>query len=146
MAILSLFLGLSGCKKTPEYTPEDIREIHISCGHMDYTYAYSFSLKKADESWLFSADCSINREGPHIELEDCPVAQEEAEEIIEIIREQDIIESVRRFKKPNFKWHALDETTYYTSFLFADGKVISSAVFGSRDMEELFFCLAAKYA
>lgn len=145
MVIISLMAGLFGCKETPEYTIDDIQAISISCGHSNDSCAYSFQLREADIGWLFSAECFTDREYQRVELEDCPVTAEEANELLRIIREQDVISAVREYKEPKEEWFALDETTYDTSIRFTDGKSIRAATLVNKDIELFFYCLAGKY-
>ena len=92
VALLSVLCGLLGCGKAPNYTVEDIRSVSISCGHMDYSHSYAFSLRKAESGWLRDADYAADTEHPHTEYEACPVAEEDVQELLHIVREQEVIE------------------------------------------------------
>ncbi|MGN1457522.1 MAG: hypothetical protein ACI4XP_06165 [Acutalibacteraceae bacterium] len=147
MAILSAIAGIFGCNKEPEYTVGDIQSFSISCNHMDFSFAYSFYIKKSEGGWLFSTECFTDGKSQHTEFENCPVTNEEVEELLTIIREKDVIDSLRRYKEPKLKFHALDETTYYSSVSFADGKSIGAAtVVSGNEIESYFYRLAEKYA
>ena len=63
-----------------------------------------------------------------------------------IVQEQDIIDGLRRWKKPRIKVQVADETSYYTSLLFADGTQLGAAVHISDDLATGFYRLAGKYA
>ena len=56
------------------------------------------------------------------------------------------IEKRRRYKKPMCKVQVLDETTYYSSVLFADGAQMAAGTCVSGDLESCFYRLAEKYA
>ena len=146
VALLSVLCGLLGCGKAPNYTVEDIRSVSISCGHMDYSHSYAFSLRKAESGWLLDADYAADTEHPHTEYEACPVAEEDVRELLHIVREQEVIEKLRQYKKPMCKVQVLDETTYYSSVLFADGAQMAAGTCVSGDLESCFYRLAEKYA
>ena len=146
VALLSVLCGLLGCGKAPNYTVEDIRSVSISCGHMDYSHSYTFSLRKAERGWLLDADYAAGTADPHPEYEACPVAEEDVRELLHIVREQEVIEKLRRYKKPMCKVQVLDETTYDTSVLFADGAQMAAGTCVSGDLESCFYRLAEKYA
>lgn len=145
MSILSVLAGLFGCAKAPDHTADDIASLSISCGHMNYYHTYSFTLAKSEEAWLLSAGCFTDEEHPRVEFENLPVTAEDADRLLAIVREQDLIDSLRRYKAPKLKWHLLDETTYYASIRFADGATVGGAVLISKEMESCFYRLAEKY-
>lgn len=147
MSILSAIVGIFGCNKAPEHTANDIRSFSISCNHMDFSFAYFFDIKKSEDGWLFSTECFTDGKSQHTEFENCPVTNEEVENLLDIIREKDVIDSLRRYKEPKLKFHALDETTYYSSIGFADGESIGAkTIVSGDDIESYFYRLAEKYA
>ena len=146
MALLAALGGLFGCGKAPEYTIEDIRSVSVSCGHMDYSHSYAFYLRKADGDWLLDADYATDTEQPHTAFEECPVTEEDAQELSITVQEQDVIGRLRRYKKPKIKAQVADETTYYTSVLFADGTQLGAAAHISDGLVNSFYRLAEKYA
>lgn len=145
-AILSVICCIFGCDRLPEYTVDDIRSISISCGHMDYSRSYSFYLRKDENRWLLDADFSRDTEQARVEYENCPVAEEDVKELLAMVQKQNVTEKLRRFKKPKIKVFVSDETSYYTSILFADGESFGAAALISQDMEAFFYRLAEKYA
>lgn len=146
MALLAALSGLFGCGKAPEYTMEDIRSVSVSCGHMDYSHSYSFYLRKSENDWLLDADYATDTEQSHSQFEACPVTEEDAKELLSIVQEQDVIGKLRRYKKPKIKVQVADETSYYTSLLFADGTQLGAAAHISDDLATGFYRLAGKYA
>lgn len=147
MSILSAIVGIFGCNKAPEHTADDIRSFSISCNHMDFSFSYFFDIKKSEDGWLFSAECFTDGKSQHTESENCPVTNEEVEELLNIIHEKDVIDSLRRYKEPKVKFHVLDETTYHSTIGFADGKSIGAAtVVSGNEIESYFYRLAEKYA
>ena len=146
MALLSVFGGLFGCSKTPEYTTEDIQSVSVSCGHMDYSHSYAFYLRKSDGGWLLDADYATDTEQPHTAFEECSVTEEDAQELLAVVQEQDVIGKLRRYKKPKIKVQVADETTYYTSVLFTDGEQLGAATHISDGLVNGFYRLSGKYA
>ena len=55
------------------------------------------------------------------------------------------IEKLRRYKKPMCKVQVPDETTHYSSVLFADGAQMAAGTCVSGDLESCFYRLAEKY-
>lgn len=145
VALLSLLAGLFGCNKASKYTVDDIRSVSISCGHMVYSHSYSFYLRKDENKWLLDAEFATDTEHPRVEYEECPVTEEDVKELLNIVREQEVIEKLRHYKKPKIKVQVLDETTYYTSILFADKERLDAATLVSKDIEVYFYRLAEKY-
>lgn len=146
MTLISAFCGLFGCGKAPVYTIEDIRSVSVSCGHMDYSHSYSFYLRKTESGWLLDADYATDTVQQRTAFETCAVADEEAKELLAVVQATDVIGKLRRYKKPKLKVQAADETTYYTSILFADGEQLSAATHTGDDLMNAFIRLAGKHA
>ena len=146
MALLSALGCLFGCSKAPTYTAEDIRSVSVSCGHMDYSHSYSFYLRKSETGWLLDADYAVDTEQLRTEYEARPVTEEDAQELLTVVQEQDVIGKLRRYRKPKIKVQVADETTYYTSILFADGEQLAAATHISDDLVTCFYRLAEKYS
>lgn len=146
MTLLSALGSLFGCSKAPEYTIEDIRSVSVTCGHMDYSHSYSFYLRRSDVGWLLDAEYSVDTEQPRTAFEACSVAEEDAKSLLTVVREQDVIGKLRRYKKPKIKVQVADETAYYTSVLFTDGEQLGAAAHISDGLVNGFFRLAEKYA
>lgn len=144
--ILSYFCSLTGCGKPTEYTVDDIRSVSVSCGHMNYSYSYSFYLRKSENEWLLDAEYATDAENPRVEYEKCPVAENDVKELLDIVRDQDLIKKLYRSKKTKLKVHISDETMYYTSVLFSDGEIMGASAYISQDLETCFRSLAEKYA
>ena len=66
--MLSLPVGLFGCKAKKTYTAADVSIISFSCSSMNYSDSYAFSLEKADDEWLFDAGYSYDYENPRVEF------------------------------------------------------------------------------
>lgn len=146
VVVLSVFCGLFGCGKAPACTARDIQSVSISCGHMDHSFSYAFYLRQGENGWLLDADFAADIGQPHTEYEACPIAEEDASELLDIVVEQDVAGKLRRYKKPRLTAGALDETTYYTSILFAEGEQLGAAIRANQDLEDCFYRIAAQYA
>lgn len=151
LSFLSVLCGLFGCGSAPKYSAEDITAISITCGHMDYSHSYSFYLRSEDlqtdgQNWLLDADFAVDSESPHTEYERCSVAAADVRELLNIVREQELIEKLRRWKEPKLKLSVSDETTFYSSILFADGTQLGAPISLSDDVTEYFYRIAKKYA
>lgn len=142
----SFFHRLFGGSREQEYLTGDIRSVSISCGHMSYSHSYSFYLRKEESGWLLDADFAPDEEKPHTEFELRPVTDEDADALLDMIRDKDILSKLKRYKKPKLKAFALDETAYCTSILFKDGKRLTASAHISSELELSFYHLAAKYA
>ena len=145
MAALSLFCGLFGCKKKTEYAAEDIVSVSTSCGHMDYSHAYSFYIVKKGEQWLFSADCSENTESDRIQLEDCLVTNKEAKKLISLVEAQNEAQILKSYKEPRLRAFVLDETQYYSMICFSNGETLTAKRKMSDETVEFFYRLSKKY-
>lgn len=141
-AILTFISGSLGCGKVPEYTADDIQSVSVSCGHMDYSFSYSFYLRKNENEWLLDAEFSKDAEQPRIKYEERQIAEEDVKELLDIAADRKVIEKIRRYKKPKINVMVSDETTYFTSILFADGERLGAAALISKEMEDCFYRLA----
>lgn len=146
LAVLSFLTGMLGCGKTPNCSENDIVSVSSTCGHMDYSFSYSFYAIKKGENWLFSASCAVDTESPRTEFEDCPITSEDAQKLLRIIMAQNDTESLKSYKEPLLRVRVSDETTYYSSIAFSDGENISAPKKLSDDAVEYFYQLAKKYS
>lgn len=147
VAVLLTFLcGVFGCGKTLSYTPEELVSISATCGHMDYSFSYSFFLRKEGDDWFFDADFATDSEHPHTVFEARPVSDEDVKELLSPTVWRELSEKMSRRERPNTKIRISDETSYYTSIRFSDGKTYGRASSVSRELEANFYRLAEKYA
>ena len=110
--------------------------------------SYSFYFAKVDDEWQFSASCFVeNEDEDRLELENQPITEEEAQELLRIVREQDLIESIRKYRKPYWRKfiQVLDETTYSTMLRFADGTEYHAEKSVGPEIEAFCYRLADKY-
>lgn len=145
-ALLPFVFSFFGTPEKTKYTADDIRSVSISCSHMDYSHSFAFYLRKEEDLWLLDADFAVDTENPHTAYEACPIAAEDARELLDIVTEQDIPEKLRRYKKPKMKVHVSDETLCYTSILFNDGEMLGAAKLVCEDLQSGFYRLAEKYS
>ena len=115
--------------------------IHRNC--MDYSSSCSFCLEKNEGVWLFSFDAEIDRSGGHTEAENQRIEEDAAEEILCIVKERQLVTRVKQYEvPPDDDIFALDETTYWTSFEFADGSSIDAPIDAGAELIDAFYSLA----
>ena len=115
--------------------------IHRNC--MDYSSSCSFCLEKNEGVWLFSFDAEIDRSGGHTEAENQRIEEDAAEEILRIEKERQLVTRVKQYEvPPDDDIFALDETTYWTSFEFADGSSIDAPIDAGAELIDAFYSLA----
>ena len=115
--------------------------IHRNC--MDYSSSCSFCLEKNEGVWLFSFDAEIDRSGGHTEAENQRIEEDAAEEILRIVKERQLVTRVKQYEvPPDDDIFALDETTYWTSFEFADGSSIDAPIDAGTELIDAFYSLA----
>ena len=115
--------------------------IHRNC--MDYSSSCSFCLEKNEGVWLFSFDAEIDRSGGHTEAENQRIEEDAAEEILRIVKERQLVTRVKQYEvPPDDDIFALDETTYWTSFEFADGSSIDAPIDAGAELIDAFSSLA----
>lgn len=115
--------------------------IHRNC--MDYSSSCSFCLEKNEGVWLFSFDAEIDRSGGHTEAENQRIEEDAAKEILRIVKERQLVTRVKQYEvPPDDDIFALDETTYWTSFEFADGSSIDAPIDAGAELIDAFYSLA----
>lgn len=144
LAIISMLASFFGCKSKPKYTAKDIEALSISCGHMDLSKNYSFSISLKDGKWLLYADC-VALDGETKIKTQTPIESEDAEKLLDEAEKSGFITCVQKYKKPLFKPEVADETVYSSLITFYDGNTISAPILGSREIENSFYSLAEKY-
>ena len=139
--------ALFGCGGSRKYTVDDIIAFHTSCYGMESNPVYAFALRKQDENWLFSASCWVkSREDYYTSFSSFPIPTEEAEEFLEILREED---EIRR--NPIRFFHIADEPMRSSRMTFTDGnsieketKLCGRAVDCLRDLADRYYEAAEK--
>ena len=98
-----------GCGGSGKYTVDDIIAFHTSCYGMESNPLYAFALRKQDENWLFSASCRVkSREDCYTSFGSFPIPTEEAEKFLEILREEDELGRLRKYRNPIRIFNAAD--------------------------------------
>lgn len=127
--------------KSAESVEATAVSIHRNC--MDYSSSCSFCLEKNEGVWLFSFDAEIDRSGGHTEAENQRIEEDAAEEILRIVKERQLVTRVKQYEvPPDDDIFALDETTYWTSFEFADGSSIDAPIDAGAELIDAFYSLA----
>ena len=117
--------ALFGCGGSRKYTVDDIISFHTSYYGMASNPVYAFVLRKQDENWLFSASCWVeSREDYYTSFSSFPIPTEEAEKFLEIIREEDEIRRLRKYRNPIRFFHIADEPMRSSGMTCTDGNSI----------------------
>lgn len=140
MFLFPVMLGLFGCSGGKKYTADEIVALHTAYHGMERNPVYSFALQKKDENWLFSASCSVrSRKDHYTSFSFFPISDDEAEELFEIIREEDEIERLRKYRNPIRIFSASDAPMRSSGVTFTDGNTIEKeAAFGAKVLDCLY--------
>lgn len=144
VALFSLFFGLVGCGEKTEYSGE-IVSVSTSCGHMDFSCSYSFYVVKKGERWLLSADCATDSESERIQLEDCPILEEDAKKLLSVLEASGEVSSLKGYREPKLKIFVSDETTYSSAVGFSNGETLFAKTKMSDEIVDYFYRLSKKY-
>lgn len=148
MAAISLICGLFGCQKAPQPAKHELSEItavSISCGNMDRSHSYSFWAHKEDNGWLLDAECFTHTFETETKLENRELSGEDAEELLEILEQNESIAYAENYKEPKkFSAEVADETSYCFCLNFSDGNQYVTYD-RQKDLETFFYRLAEKY-
>lgn len=117
--------------------------ISFSCSAMSYTDSYAYSLKKANNEWLFDANYSYDTENPRVEFENKKVSLQDTEAILDIVKEQDLISQAQKYKPPKINAFLLDGGGYYLYFRMNDGTEINAEIYND-DLAAALRTLAEK--
>lgn len=133
LAIVTVFAGLFGCSARPEPPAGELTVVSAAGGRMSRTESYSFSAIRKDGVWMFSTRCCADREKFYVELEDCPMTDEEAGELLH---------RVRTYQKPTDGLFAHDAPEYSTFFAFTDGSSAGAPIDPRAEVQSAFYHLA----
>ena len=123
----------------------EICAVSVDCSCMDYSSSYSFTMQKEGYDWFLSYDAAIDDSGIHTEAQDQQIGEADAEEILRIVKEQQLITSVKEYEElPDEEVYALDETIYRISFEFADGSSIDAPIDAGNELVQGFYQLAKR--
>ncbi len=147
LAIVTVFAGLFGCSARPEPPAGELTVVSAAGGRMSRTESYSFSAIRKDGRWMFSTRCYADREKFYVELEDCPMTDEEAGELLRIVAEEDLIHTVHSFRKPLLAriFPPRDAAMDSTLLRFADGTEYDGEVSIGSDLTAFFYRMAEQY-
>ena len=143
MSVFLVVSGLFGCESSKKHTVDDIISLHTSYYGMESNPVYSFALRKQDENWLFSASCNLkSRENYYTSFSCFPIPTEEAEEILDIIREEGEIERLRKYRNPIHIFHIADAPTRSSGMTFIDGSSLEKETSFSDRLQKYLYTLA----
>ena len=102
-------------------------------------------MKKEGYDWFLSYDAAIEDSGIHTEAQDQQIGEADAEEILRIVKEQQLITSAKEYEElSDEEVYALDETIYRISFEFADGSSIDAPIDAGNELVHGFYQLAKR--
>ena len=123
----------------------EITSVFVSCSSMDHSSSYSYTLEKNDNTWYLSFDAVVDGSGTHTEVERQKINENDAEGILRIIKNRQLVTMVRQYEEPDDDGLiALDETTYRLSFDFSDGTSESAPIEAGEELISAFHALAAE--
>ena len=79
-----------------------------------------------------------------MEIDNCSVENEKAQNLLALIEQSGLIDRLKNFCMPAENYMVCDMTTYSTGLRFADGTSVF-AITGSDKLEQFFFALAKEY-
>lgn len=125
----------------------NLKSVSIVSSCTDYSASYMFSLDKVEDAWLFSFDAVIDDGGMRVEKENLQIDDDLAEKILSIVEDQQLLEAVMEYKKPeeDEEYIILDETDYATSFTFANDSRICAPIDPGEKLTDEFYFLAKYY-
>lgn len=141
VGIISIIIGLFGCKNEPEYTVADIKSFSVSCGSMDNRQSYSFKIFQESDSWIFCGEC-ITSETENVSSFEKQIKNDEAEKLLNLVENSNLISVLFNYRKPFKKIFVSDETSYFSTIVFSDGFSVSAPIFAGQDIERTFRSLA----
>ena len=146
LTILSLLLGFFGCDGGKKYTAGDIVLIHTAYYGMEKDPVYSFTLKKENGNWLFSARCLVGNQKEHYtSFSSFPITDEDAQGFLQIIGEEGEIERLRKYREPIHVFHISDASMRSSGITFSDGNQTNkNTKLGDKALEYLYE-LAGRY-
>lgn len=149
-ALIVMGSVVAGCSTSPaKKTKADISGVSLSQNHMNYSYCYSFFLRKENGKVLFDADVRLEKDNGDFEaivLENCEVESKYFDKLLELVKQNDIREYTESYKKKTELFQLSDETTNTTTLYFADGtdKSAESGAY-KEELYDFFSDLALTY-
>ena len=123
----------------------EISGVSVYSSSMDQFGSYSFAIEKEGDDWFFSFDAVVDSGGVHTEVENQRIGEEDAKEILRIVKEQRLVARVSEYKEPpDDGIYVLDETIYQTSFTFTDGRSVYAPIDAGSELTDAFYHLAAE--
>ncbi len=145
MLILATMLG---CQKQPDINDEDVVGVRICCRHMAFSHSYNFKIYLKDDKTMFTCDCSIDKEEKNdirVSCEDVQIADEYFNQLIEILKADNITKKVLKSKK-KINWFFVADKTEYSITLFFNNDKFKDASLHFDELYEFLKQLASLYA
>ena len=123
----------------------EIAAISVSRESPDPASSCSFTLE-ADEwspSWLLSFHATLDCAGGYAEAEMLPIGMDDGDEILAIIKEQQLVTKAKQHEpSADDAAAACDETVCQISLQFADGSAASAPIDAGSELFDAFYSLA----
>ncbi len=155
VGVLSMLSGFFGCvgrkgcsladSRFETAESEILKSVCITSNTMDYSGNYMFSIDKAESTWFLSCDAVIDDNRICIGENVLQIGEDDAEQILAVVRERKLVERVAQYEKPDDRTFALDEATCGISFEFADGRRIYAPIDLGGELTDAFRRLVRKY-
>ena len=146
MSVFLVVSGLFGCDSSKKHTVDDIISLHTSYYGMESNPVYAFALRKYKENWLFSASCYVkSRENYYTSFSSFPIPTGEAEQFLEIIREEGEIKRLRKYRNPIRIFHIADAPSRSSGMTFTDGSSVEKETAFSDKALQYLYTLADKH-
>lgn len=117
--------------------------VTVRSGKTDAEHPCYFTLETDGYDWFFSFSTILDCAGGYAEEEKLPIQAHDAEEVLRIIKEQQLIVKAKEYKEPTEDSStAPGEMTYQISFWFMDGSSISAPIYGETELMDILYSLA----
>ena len=125
----------------------EIQAVSIRRDSPDPEGSYFFTLETDGYDWFLSFGAVLDGTGGYTQGEKLRLEVHDEEEILRIIREEQLVARVKRYEESeNEKETAYADTTYQTSFRFADGSSLCAPIQAGAELVEAFYSLAEHYS
>ena len=146
VSVLSLLSGLFGCGGNKKYTVDDIVFIHTVYYGMESNPVYSFTMRKEEDNWVFSAKCLVGNNKEHYaSFASFPITDEDTQGFLRVIREDGEIERLFKYRNPIRIFHIPDAPVRSFGMTFSDGNSVDKETRPGNRALDYLYALADRY-
>ena len=125
----------------------EIQAVSIRRDSPDPEGSYFFTLETDGYDWFLSFGAVLDGTGGYTQGEKWRLEIHDEEEILRIIRQEQLVARVKQYKKSvNERETACAEATYQISFRFADGSSLCAPIQAGVELVDAFYSLAETYS